>query len=141
MFAIDVRWEVIAEIVLPPHAPRDLSDDPPVGPRLTGQRHKGPLTADQPYGLGDGAVLFAPRRCGQLYMRIAAGVSVSDAVLHDDKGTGRQRLPNPVPIGQPARRIVRHYPNRLDSPFGPTAAAVHGLHPLLRGLIRRGHTA
>src|SRR3546814_8931426 len=96
MFAIDVRWAVIAESVLPPHAPRDLSDDPPVGPRLTGQRQKGPLTADQPFGIGDGAVLFAPRRCGQLYMRIAAGVSVSDAVRHDDKGTGRQRLPNPV---------------------------------------------
>src|SRR3546814_9563191 len=78
MFAIDVRWAVIAESVLPPHAPRDLSDDPPVGPRLTGQRQKGPLTADQPFGIGDGAVLFAPRRCGQLYMRIAAGVSVSD---------------------------------------------------------------
>src|SRR3546814_6172828 len=32
MFALDVRWAVIAESVLPPHAPRDLSDDPPVGP-------------------------------------------------------------------------------------------------------------
>src|SRR3546814_10968837 len=105
MYAIDVRWAVIAESVLPPHAPRDLSDDQPVGPRLTGQRQKGPLTADPPFRIGDGAVLFAPRRCGPLYMRIEAGVSLRHAVRHQNQGTRRQPTPHPVRLGPAAPQI------------------------------------
>src|SRR3546814_2844377 len=47
MLAPDVGGPVIGEGVFPPHAPRDLLDDPPVGHRLARQRKERALATDR----------------------------------------------------------------------------------------------
>src|SRR3546814_773721 len=88
MLAPDVGGPVIGEGVFPPHAPRDLLDDPPVGHRLARQREERALAADRAVRIGYGAVLLAPCGGGQADVREGAGVGIFDHVADDDEGAG-----------------------------------------------------
>src|SRR5262249_50726455 len=67
--AKDVRRAAISECRRESHPAGDLRHDPPVGPRLARRGQKSPLARDAPLGIGDGAVLLAPRGGGQEDMR------------------------------------------------------------------------
>ena len=96
-------------------APRDLGDDPPVLPRLAGRRQERPLARDAALGVGDRAVLLAPRRapaggCGR-HRRCRWRAIASETT---ESSQAAQRVAHRVGVGQAGDGIGRHDPHRLD---------------------------
>ena len=103
----------IGESVAVAQPSRDLAQHPPVGPRIARQRQERALTRDAPLGVGDCAVLLAPRRGRQAHMRPADGIVDRYVLRHHQQLQPAQRLAH----GIRARQADR--PDWCPSPTAP----------------------
>src|SRR6516165_3514591 len=69
MLAKDLRRGMKGKCRCKSQSPRDLRDDPPVGPGLARGRQKRPLTGNSALRVGDGPVLLAPCASGKQNLR------------------------------------------------------------------------
>ena len=116
------------------HAPRDLADDPPVGPRLAGRGQERALARDAALGIGDRAVLLAPGRARAAGHGRSAVVSVSrDHVGDDDERAGGQRRAHAVGVRHADDRIGAMIQSALIRPSRDGAEHVDGLQARLVG--------
>ena len=122
--------DAIGERLAPAEPRRDLAQDPPVGPRLARQLEERPLARDAPLGVGDRAVLLAPRGGGQTHMREIDRVVRRDILGDDQQLQRRQRLAHGVGARQADGRIGAHHPQRLDAARGDRVEHLHGLQAL-----------
>ena len=83
----------------------ELLDDPPVRPRLAGQRHGGAAELDLAVGVGDGAVLLGPGRGGQDHVGELRGLG-DEEVLHDQVLEPGERGAGVVEVGVGHRRVL-----------------------------------
>ena len=109
------------------HPAGDLRHDPPIGLRLARCRQKSPLARDAPLGIGDGAVLLAPRGGGK--ENVCAGIHgvVGKDVLGDHEQIELlERLAHMACAWQRDRGIGGHHHFLNPSFLNPSAA--HSLH-------------
>ena len=120
------------------HPAGDLRHDPPIGLRLARCRQKSPLARDAPLGIGDGAVLLAPRGGGK--ENVCAGIHgvVGKDVLGDHEQIELlERLAHMACARQRDRGIGGHHPQRFDPAAGDGVEHLHRLGAFARGHARR----
>src|SRR5215471_3149482 len=83
VLAKDVCRSAVIKCVAKIEPPRDLADDPPVGPSFAGQGQECPLTRDAPFRISHRAVLFAPCSSRQKDLRTGLDCVVSENVVGD----------------------------------------------------------
>src|SRR5690606_7283900 len=93
----------------------EVASDRPVRSGLTRCGDGAAHMADAAFGVGDRAFLFAPAGGGQQQVGIAAGFGGKESFLHNDEGTGRQRLVNLLLIRQGLCGVGAGDPKGLDS--------------------------
>src|SRR5690606_13244971 len=99
----------------PFEATGEIACDRPVRSGLAGRCDGAAHMADAALGVGDRAFLLAPTDGGQQQVGIAAGFGGEEGFLHDDEGTGRQRLVNLLLIRQGLCGVGAGDPQGLDS--------------------------
>ncbi len=92
---------------------RHLRHDPPVGARFAGRWQKGVLARDAALGVGDGAVLLAPRERRQADAAGIDRIGGADRFRHDRQFAGAQRGANGIGVGHARHRIGGHDPHRF----------------------------
>ena len=113
MLAENLGRALIGKCRLPTHAPRDFGQHPPIRPGFAGRRPEGALARNAPLGIGDRAVLLAPRRRRQDNIGKARRIG-RPAIADDDKRAGAERRAHPLGARHADGRIGVENPQRLD---------------------------
>ena len=137
MLVEDVGRRPIGEGLPPAEPRRNLAKDPPVGPRLARRIEECALARDAPLGVGDRAVLLAPRRRRQPHLRQVRRIVAGDVLRDDQRLQPPERLAHVVGARQADGGVGAHHPQQLDIACGHRLEHLHGLVAFARDQVRR----